>query len=294
MQTRQAAFNNRFLPLLFVAPQILVTLVFFIWPASQAVYQSFLQEDVFGFNTSFVWFNNFTELFEDEFYLHSFYTTILFCSLVTFLSLSVSLFFATLVDKLIKAQAVFKTFFIVPYAVAPAVAGILWMYLFNPSIGFVAQILKSLGIDWNHLLNGDQAMLLVVIAASWKQISYNFVFFLAGLQSIPKSMIEAAAIDGAGSRKRFWTIIFPLLSPTTFFLIVMNIVYAFFETFGIIHAVTGGGPGKATETLVFKVWYDGFQANEFGSSAAQSVILMGLVILLTVIQFRYVERRVHY
>jgi sn-glycerol 3-phosphate transport system permease protein len=282
------------LPYFLVAPQIIITFIFFLWPASQALYQSFLIEDAFGLSSEFVWFENFEELFSDPLYLDSFYTTVLFSVSTTFLSLSLSLLFAVMADRVIKGEMAYKSILLWPYAVAPAVAGVLWMFMFNPGNGILALTLQSLGYEWNHVLRGGQAMVLVIIAAAWKQISYNFIFFLAGLQSIPKSMLEASAIDGAGPVKRFWTIVFPLISPTTFFLIVVNVVYAFFETFGIIHAVTQGGPYKSTEILVYKVYNDGFIGLDLGGSSAQSVILMIIVVSLTVFQFRYIERRVQY
>ena len=291
---KRSTFNNLWLPYLLVAPQIIITLIFFIWRASQALYQSFLLEDAFGLSSEFVWFENFEELFRDPLYLESFKTTVIFSVSTTFLSLSLSLMFAVMADRVIKGEMAYKSILLWPYAVAPAVAGVLWMFMFNPGNGILALTLQSLGYEWNHVLRGGQAMVLVIIAAAWKQISYNFIFFLAGLQSIPKSMLEASAIDGAGPVKRFWTIVFPLISPTTFFLIVVNVVYAFFETFGIIHAVTQGGPYKSTEILVYKVYNDGFVGLDLGGSSAQSVILMIIVISLTVFQFRYIERRVQY
>ena len=291
---KRSTFNNLWLPYLLVAPQIIITFIFFIWPASQALYRSFLIEDAFGLSSEFIWFENFEELFRDPLYLESFKTTVIFSVSTTFLSLSLSLMFAVMADRVIKGEMAYKSILLWPYAVAPAVAGVLWMFMFNPGNGILALSLQSLGYDWNHVLRGGQAMVLVIIAAAWKQISYNFIFFLAGLQSIPKSMLEASAIDGAGPVKRFWTIVFPLISPTTFFLIVVNVVYAFFETFGIIHAVTQGGPYKSTEILVYKVYNDGFVGLDLGGSSAQSVILMIIVISLTVFQFRYIERRVQY
>lgn len=277
-----------------VLPQLAITLVFFIWPASQALYQSVLLEDPFGLGSNFVWFDNFEDLFADPAYLASFQTTVVFSLGVTALSMVAALVLAAMADRVIRGATGYKTLLIWPYAVAPAVAGILWWFMFNPSIGVLAYGLQGLGYDWNHYLNGGDAMILVIIAAAWKQVSYNFLFFLAGMQAIPKSLIEAAAIDGAGPVKRFWTIIFPLLSPTTFFLLVVNVVYAFFDTFGIIHATTSGGPAQATTILVFKVYNDGFVGLDLGGSAAQSVILMLIVIALTVVQFRYIERKVEY
>ncbi|WP_456388546.1 sn-glycerol-3-phosphate ABC transporter permease UgpA [Desulfolithobacter sp.] len=291
---KRTHFKPSVLPYLLVAPQVLITLVFFIWPASQALYQSMLVEDPFGLKTEFVWFENFVQLFGDDIYFNSFLRTIVFSSLVAGLSLSIALILAAMADHVVRGTTVYRTLLIWPYAVAPAVAGALWMFLFDPTLGIVSYMLHGIGYDWNYRLNGNQAMALIVLAASWKQISYNFLFFLAGMQAIPRSLIEAAAIDGAGPARRFWTIIFPLISPTTFFLLVMNIVYAFFDTFGIVHAVTKGGPAKATEILVYKVYNDGFIGLDLGGSAAQSVILMVIVIGLTVIQFRYIERKVEY
>jgi len=291
---KRVVFKNRWLPYLLLTPQIVITLVFFIWPASQALKQSVFIEDPFGLSSEFVWFENFIELFSDPHYLGSLKTTFIFSVSTSFLALSTALLFAVMADRVIKGAAVYKAALLWPYAVAPAVAGVLWLFMFSPTNGILALTLKSLGYNWNHVLNGRQAMVLVVIAASWKQIAYNFLFFLAGLQMIPKSLIEAAAIDGARPAKRFWTIVFPLLSPTTFFLLVVNVVYAFFDTFGIIHAVTQGGPYKATDILVYKVYSDGFIGLDLGGSAAQSVVLMAIVVTLTVIQFRYLERRVQY
>lgn len=291
---KRVVFHNRFLPYLLVAPQIAITVIFFFWPASQAVVQSVLREDAFGTSSYFVGLENFAALFEDDYYLNSFKITALFSTLVTTLGLSISLVLAVTADRLIRGAMVYKTLLIWPYAVAPAVAGALWGFVFLPGPGVFAWLLAQAGVDWNFHLNGEQAMFVVVVAATWKQISYNFLFFLAGLQAIPKSLIEAAAIDGAKPFRRFWTIILPMLSPTLFFLIVVNVVYAFFETFGVVHSLTRGGPAKSTEILVYKVWYDGFEAQDLGGSAAQSVILMAIVIGLTVIQFRYIERKVHY
>ena len=291
---KRVHFGPSLLPFLLVAPQIIITILFFIWPASQAVYQSLLVEDAFGLKTEFVWFQNYSELFDDELYFDTVYRTAFFSFLVAFLSMSSALLLAGMADRIIKGARVYRTLLIWPYAVAPVVAGALWMFMFDPTLGIVAYFLHAMGSNWNFRVNGDEAMALVIFAASWKQISYNFLFFLAGMQAIPKSLIEAAAIDGAGPGRRFWTIIFPLLSPTTFFLLVMNIVYAFFDTFGIIHAVTKGGPAKATEILVYKVYNDGFIGLDLGGSAAQSVVLMAIVIVLTVIQFRYIENKVKY
>ncbi|MFN4059026.1 MAG: sn-glycerol-3-phosphate ABC transporter permease UgpA [Roseinatronobacter sp.] len=294
MQTKRMTFSNRWLPYLLLAPQVIVTLIFFVWPAAQALYQSFLRQDIFGLRTTFVWFDNFNRLFADPLYLNSLKVTFWFSVGTTILSMSVALLFAVMVNRMIRARDGYTTFLVWPYAVAPAIAGVLWWFIFNPSIGIMPYMLKGFGYDWNHRSSGTDAMILVIIAAAWKQISYNFLFFLAGLQSIPQSLIEAAAIDGASRFKRFWTIVFPLLSPVTFFLMVVNIVYAMFDTFGVIHATTEGGPAQGTNILVYKVYRDGFVNLNLGSSAAQSVILMGIVIVLTVIQFRYIERRVNY
>ena len=291
---KRVVFKSPWLPYLLVAPQMVITLVFFFWPATQALYQSLLVEDAFGTSTQFVWFENFKTLFADEGYLSSMRVTLIFSGLVAVIGLSVSLLLAVMADRVLRGATVYKTLLIWPYAVAPAVAAILWLFLFNPTLGIVAHALDSMGLPWNHLLDANQALTLIVMAAVWKQISYNFLFFLAGLQSIPRSLIEAAAIDGAGPMRRFWTMVFPLLSPTTFFLLVVNIVYAFFDTFGIVDAATSGGPGRATEILVYKVYVDGFKGLDLGGSAAQSVVLMAIVIALTFIQFRYIERKVQY
>ena len=291
---KRVVFRSAWLPYALVAPQIAITILFFFWPAVQAVWYSFHLQDAFGLKSQFVGLQNFAVLFRDGNYLESFKVTALFSALVAFFGIALSLLLATMADRVVRGALAYKTLLIWPYAVAPAIAGVLWAFLFAPSIGIVTYVLKGFGIHWNWILDGDQAMLLVVIAAVWNQISYNFLFFLAGLQSIPKSLIEAAAIDGASPFRRFWTIVFPLLSPTTFFLLVVNIVYAFFSTFGIIDATTLGGPGQATNILVYKVYYDGVRAADLGGSSAQSVILMIIVIALTVAQFRYVERKVQY
>ena len=291
---KRVTFHERWLPYLLVGPQIIITLVFFFWPSGQAIWQSVLIEDAFGGNSKFVWFENFAQLFRDDSYAHSARLTVVFSFLVAAIGLAVSLLLAVMADRVIRGATGYKAFLVWPYAVAPAVAGVLWGFLFNPSVGIVAWMLQGIGIEFNYVINGNQALLLVVIAAVWNQISYNFLFFLAGLQSIPKSLIEAAAIDGAGPGRRFWDIIFPLLSPTGFFLLVVNIIYAFFGTFGVVDSLTKGGPGKSTEILVFKVYNDGFRGQDLGGSSAQSVILMIVVIALTFVQFRFIERRVHY
>ena len=291
---KRVLYRSAWLPWLLLAPQLIVICVFFFWPAAQALLQSMQQQDAFGMSTEWVGLQNFRELFADATYLASFKTTALFSILVAVIGIAVSLLLAVMADRVVKGASVYKTLLIWPYAVAPAIAGVLWLFMFAPGMGIVSYALGAAGIPWNHLLNGTDAMTLVVLAAVWKQISYNFLFFLAGLQSIPKSLIEAAAIDGARPWHRFWTIVFPLLSPTTFFLLVINVVYAFFDTFGIIDAATHGGPGKDTTILVYKVYYDGFKAMDLGGSAAQSVVLMVIVVTLTVLQFRYVEKKVQY
>jgi sn-glycerol 3-phosphate transport system permease protein len=291
---KNAYFKGLTIPFLLLLPQLAITIVFFYWPASQAVWQSFLLEDAFGTSTQFVWFENYQLLFADPGYLKAFVNTIIFSTFVCILSLSIALLFAVMADRHLRGGEVFKTLLIWPYAVAPAIAGVLWIFMFDPSLGMLARGLQSLGVPWNPRLNGNHAMLLVILAATWKQISYNFLFFLAGLQSIPKSVIEAAVIDGARPMRRFWTIVFPLLSPTTFFLLVVNIVYVFFDTFGIIDTMTGGGPSGATETLVYKVFSDGKGGSNLGGSAAQSVVLLIMVIAMTAIQFRFIERKVSY
>jgi len=290
----RVTFPNKILPYLLLAPQLAITLIFFYWPASQALYQSMLREDPFGLSTKFVWFQNFARVLKDPNYINSVQVTAVFSIATAVISMAVALVLAVMADRVVRGRGVYRTLLIWPYAVAPAIAGMLWLFMFNPTMGSFAYMLRGAGYNWDPLLNGPQAMTLLISAAAWKQISYNFLFFVAGLQAIPKSLIEAAAIDGAGPTRRFWTIVFPLLAPTTFFLLVINTVYAFFDTFGIVHAVTGGGPGKATETLVYKVYNDGFVNLILGDSAAQSVILMIIVIALTAFQFRYVERKVHY
>ena len=291
---KRVVFRSAWLPYALVAPQIAVTLVFFFWPAVQAGWYSFQLQDAFGERTQFVGLANFAALFRDSNYLHSFQITAFFSMMVAGSGIAISLLLAAMADRVIRGALAYRTLLIWPYAVASAVAGVLWLFLFAPSIGIITFALRSIGINWDWVLQGNQAMLLVVIAATWKQISYNFLFFVAGLQSIPKSLIEAAAIDGAGPGRRFWTIVLPLLSPTAFFLLVVNIVYAFFDTFGVIDATTQGGPAGATQILVYKVYYDGVKAADLGGSSAQSVILMVIVIALTVVQFRYIERKVQY
>ena len=291
---KRAILSGRILPYLLLLPQMAITIIFFYWPASQAIWQSFLMQDAFGVSTEFVGFENYRLVFEQPEYYRAMITTIIFSTFVAILSLSCALLLASQADKKLRGGETFRTLLIWPYAVAPAIAGVLWIFMFHPTMGTLARPIRAAGIDWNPMLNGTHAMILLILSATWKQISYNFLFFLAGLQAIPKSVIEAAAIDGSGPIRRFWTIIFPLLSPTTFFLVVVNIVYVFFETFGIIDAVTGGGPAGQTTTLVYKVYADGRLGGDLGGSAAQSVILMIIVIALTAIQFRYVERKVQY
>ena len=291
---KRVLFRSKWLPWVLIAPQLLIIGIFFFWPAGQAVLQSFQMEDAFGMSTEWVGFDNFRQIFSDPTYLNSFKRTALFSVLVAGLGIATSLALAIFADRIVRFAMVYKTLLIIPYAVAPVIAGVLWVFMFSPSIGVVTHYMGKLGYEWNHLMNENQAMALIVITSVWKQISYNFLFFLAGLQSIPKALIEAASIDGAGPWRRFWNIQLPLLSPTTFFLLVINVVYAFFDTFGIIDAATQGGPGQSTSILVYKVYLDGFKALDLGGSAAQSVILMLIVVVLTVIQFRYVEKKVQY
>ena len=277
-----------------VAPQLLITLIFFFLPAGQAIEQSVMMQDAFGLSNEFVGLANFQTLFADPNYIESFKVTMLFSVLVAGIGLAVSLLLAVCADRVLRGGNAYKSFLIIPYAIAPAVAGVLWMFIFNPTLGVLSYALRQFGFEWNYMVNADHALALIVIAAVWKQVSYNFIFFLAGLQAVPKSLLEAAAMDGAGPFRRFWTVVFPLLSPTTFFLLVMNVIYAFFDTFAIVDATTMGGPGQETNILVYKVFVDGFRNMDYGGSAAQSVVLMALVIVLTVIQFRFIERRVNY
>jgi len=291
---KRVIFPNKILPYALLAPQIAITILFFFLPAGQAIWQSLLMQDAFGLRVEFVWFENFARILKDPNYVAAIKTTIVFSSAVTILAMAPALLLALMADRQIRGADTFKTLIVWPYAVAPAVAAVLWLFMFHPSIGVVGQLLIQMGVKWNYALDGNQAMLLVILASAWKQVSYNFLFFLAGLQSIPKSILEAASIDGASARTRFWTVIFPLLSPTTFFLLVVNVVYAFFDTFGTIDALTKGGPGTSTVTLIYRVYVDGNNNLNFGASAAQSVILMAVVIALTAVQFRYIERKVHY
>ena len=292
---KRSHFTSRTLAYLLITPQILVTLTFFYWPAIQGLLQSVMLSDPFGQRSRFVWFDNFITIFTDALYLKSIGITLCFSLATAVTSIAFGLFLASLANRALRAKAMIRTMLIWPYAVAPAISGILWLFLLHPSYGVLAYFLKDrLGIDWNPVLNGTDAFIMVVLASAWKEVSYNFVFFMAGLQAVPHSLIEAAAMDGAGPFRRFWTITFPLLSPTFFFLMVMNVIYAFFETFGVIHTVTQGGPGGATNTLVYKVYQDGFIGLNLGSSAAQSVVLMILIVTITVLQFRFVERKVHY
>jgi len=291
---RRTIFDDRLLPYLLLLPQLVVTAIFFLWPAAQALRASVERQDAFGLRTEFVWFENFTDLFADPLYLQAAWNTVIFSVCVTLIAMGLALLFAVLADREIRGRGVYRTLMIWPYAVAPAVAAVLCIFLFHPQIGLFGRMLNGAGVGWDYKLDGFQAMLVVILASAWKQVSYNFIFFLAGLQSIPRAVLEAAQIDGATPVRRFWTVVFPLLSPTTFFLLTVNIVYACFDTFGVIHALTQGGPGKATETLIYKVYVDGVVNLNLGSSSAQSVVLMAVVMLLTAIQFRYIERKVHY
>jgi sn-glycerol 3-phosphate transport system permease protein len=292
--TRRSLFENRLLPYLLIAPQLAIVFVFFYWPAVQAVIQSLLRQDPFGLHTAFVWFENFQAVLTDRFYLNAVRVTAFFSMAVILLAMSSGLLLAVTADKQIRGAGLYKTLLIWPYAVAPAVAAALWLFIFHPTIGMLGRTLIRSGVPWDYTLNGTHAMILVILAAAWKQVSYNFIFFLAGLQSIPRSVLEAAAVDGAGTRQRFWRVVFPLLSPTTFYLLIVNVIYAFFDTFGVVHALTRGGPGKATETMIYKLWTDGVINLDLGGSSAQSVILLLIVITLTAVQFKYIEGRVVY
>lgn len=294
MQAKRVTFGGTALPLALLAPQLAVTVVFFVWPAVQALVTSFQREDAFGLKTEFVGLENFRDLVADPLYLQSFGTTMIFSAAVAASALVVGLLLAVLVDRVSRGAELYSALLIWPYAVAPALAAILWAFLLNPSIGPLTRLLRAIGIDWNYNVDGTQALILIVVASAWKQVSYNFLFFLAGLQSIPRSLLEAASIDAAGPWRQFRTIVFPLLAPTTFFLVVVNVVYAFFDTFGVVHATTGGGPGQSTTLLVYKVWKDGFIGLNLGSSSAQSVVLLVIVIALTAVQFRFLERRINY
>ena len=291
---RRTIFRHKFLPYLLLAPQLAITFVFFFYPAGQAIYQSLLLEDPFGLRTTFVWFENYGHVLTSPLYLEATQVTIVFTLAVTLGAMLPALLLAVMADQVIRGASGYRTLIIWPYAIAPAVAAVLWLFIFHPNIGQIGQGLRALGIPWDYRINSNHALGLVIFISAWKQVSYNFLFFLAGLQSIPRAIVEAAAIDGASPGRRFWTVIFPLLSPTTFFLLVVNIIYAFFDTFGVIHAITQGGPGRATTTLMYRLYRDGWVNLDLGGSSAQSVILMTAVIVLTVIQFRYIERRVHY
>lgn len=292
---KRTLFRNRWLPYALVLPQVAVTLVFFFWPAFVSLRLSFFKSSPFGERQIFVGLENFERLFISSEYLRSVISSLLFAAGVTLIGLSVSLGLAVLANQKIRGLPFYRTMLLWPYGIAPAVSGIIWLFIFHPSYGILPYVLSSvLAYDFNWLLRGWVAMLLIVGAAVWKQLGYNLAFFLAGLQAIPNSVLEAASVDGAGAARRFFAITFPLLSPVTFFLLILNMTFAFFETFGLIHAVTQGGPGDATSIMVYKAYTDGFVHLQLGSSAAQSVVLMLLVIGLTVLQFRYTEKQVVY
>lgn len=292
---KRSIFTSRTLPYLLILPQVVVTLTFFYWPALQGLMQSVMRSNPFGGRSRFIWFDNFIQLFTDPLYLKSIMITFFFSACVAAVSITLGLFIATMANRALKAKAVIRTMLIWPYAVAPAISGILWLFLLHPSYGVVSYAIKRwLGLDWNPVLDGGDALFMVTMASAWKEISYNFVFFVAGMQAIPMSLIEAAAIDGASPFRRFWTITLPLLSPTLFFVTVMNIIYSFFDTFGVIHTMTQGGPGGATNILVYKVYQDGFIGLNLGASSSQSVVLMTIIIVITVLQFKYVEKKVQY
>lgn len=294
MSSSRPVFRSGWLPYALVLPQLIITIVFFIWPAGEALWYSLQNVDPFGLSSTFVGLDNFKQLFNDSYYLDSFYTTLIFSGLVAGSGLLVSLFFAALTDYVVRGSRLYQTLMLLPYAVAPAIAAVLWIFLFNPGRGLVTHVLEQFGYHWNHAQNSGQAMFLVVFASVWKQISYNYLFFFAALQSIPRSLVEAASIDGAGPIRRFFRLSLPLIAPVSFFLLVVNLVYAFFDTFPVIDAATGGGPVQATTTLIYKIYREGFAGLDLSASAAQSVILMFLVIILTVVQFRFVERKVRY
>lgn len=291
---RRTIYPDKLLPYLLLAPQIFITLVFFIYPAAEAIRQSLYQQDPFGLRSSFVWLDNFAAVLQDPLYWEAVRVTVVFSLAVTFLAMAPALLLAVMADKVIRGATGYRTLIVWPYAIAPAVAAVLWLFIFHPDIGYIGQGLLALGVPWDYRLNGAQALLLVILVSAWKQISYNFLFFLAALQSIPKSITEAAVIDGANGLRGFWFVTFPLLSHITFFLLVVNLIYSFFDTFGVIHAITQGGPGVATTTLMYSIYRSGVINLDLGGSSAQSVILMAGVIFLTMIQFRYLEKRVHY
>ncbi|MBS6438239.1 MULTISPECIES: sn-glycerol-3-phosphate ABC transporter permease UgpA [Pantoea] len=294
MSSSRPVFRTSLLPYLLVLPQLLITAIFFLWPAGEALWYSLQNLDPFGISSTFVGLDNFRRLFQDSYYLEAFWTTIVFSTLVTVCGMVLSLLLAALVDYVIRLRKLYQTLLLLPYAVAPVVAAVMWMFLFNPGLGLISHFLNQLGYSWNYAQNSGQAMLLIVVASIWQQMSYNFLFFFAALQSIPKSLVEAAAIDGAGPVRRFFNLSLPLITPVSFFLLVVNLIYAFFDTFPVIDAATGGGPVQATTTLIYKIYREGFTGLDLSSSAAQSVVLMLLVIGLTVIQFRFVERKVQY
>ena len=288
---RRTTFDGRLLPALLVLPQLLLTIFFFLWPAAEALWSSLTTTDPFGQGWVFVGLDNFADLFSDVLYVQTILRTVAFCAVVSVLAMSVALLLAVFADREIKGRAIYRTLLIWPYAVAPAMAAVLWLFLLQPQFGLLGRWLNGHGIAWDYVVNGGQAFTMVAVASAWKQVSYDFIFFLAGLQSIPRAVTEAARMDGARGWHRFRTITFPLLAPTTFFLLVVNLVYAAFDTFGTIWALTQGGPGKDTETLVIKVYRDGMVNQDIGGSAAQSVVLMLGVIALTVLQFRFLGRR---
>ena len=289
---RRTLFAGRVLPALLVLPQLVITILFFLFPAYKAFSESVRAANAFGLNTSFVGLENFATLLGSAAYRATVMRTLVYCASVTALAMAGGLTLAVFADREIRGRGLYRAALILPYAIAPAIASVIFVFLLQPEIGLLTRPLAALGIDWNYALNGGQAFALVILVGAWKQVSYNFIFYLAGLQSIPRALVEAAALDGARGFYRFRTIIWPLLAPTTFFLIVVNVVYAAFDTFALIFALTGGGPGTATETLVVKVYRDGVINLDLGGSAAQSVILMALIVGLTAIQFRFVGRRV--
>ncbi|MHC4043439.1 ABC transporter permease subunit [Bradyrhizobium sp. 23AC] len=282
------------LPTLLLLPQFLILLFFFFIPSLRALMQSVLLSDPFGTNVQFVWLDNFKTLLASSDYRQSIAVTFWFTVAQNVLTLGSALVLAFATDRIVRGRSAYRTIILLPYAIAPAIAGILWAFLFNPAVGPLAQVLHGLGIAWDPNLNPTDALILVTLAASWKHICYDYIFLVVGLLAVPVSLMEAAAVDGAGPIRRFVSIALPMLGPTIFFLTVMNFIYGFFETFAIIDAVTKGGPAGATNILVYKVFVDGFVNLDLGSSAAQSVLLMSFALICTLLQFRYFDRKVNY
>lgn len=290
-----ATFTRQgFCAALFIAPQLLITFVFFIWPACSALRGAFFYTDAFGLQEHFAGWCNFFDLFFDSSYIKAAWVTLVIAVSITFLTMSLGLMMAYLVNKRGKSQGIYKGLLIWPYAVAPAVAAMLWRFLCHPALGWVTQFFQYLGFSFDYMNNAHQAMGVVILAGCWQQFSYNFLFYFAALKAVPQSIIEAAIIDGASPRQRFWQVIMPLLSPTSFFLLIMNLMYGFFDTFGIIQVMTQGGPGASTTNFIYKVYEDGFVGMDLGSASAQSVLLMLFVGVISWLHFLYLEKKVHY